>query len=257
MGTMDQQWEQFQKWMGSQKGIESNESFDKEFTNHPLFHAAMNMNRSMTIVVNLHTMKCLFAAGDTEVLTGANHDEAMAKGVKFIYERLHPDDLVIGPMYGQLMSQYFKSLPENHRPTYRSYWDWRFLLPNGKCNRVVAQDRIIKHDSEGNMILLLSLISDINALKNDGHNHLHMTNGVESTLYDYDQADKKLHPIECPSEREMDVLRHISQGLTRQEIAEKLSISIATVKTHCQNTFKKLRTNDSLETINLLKVLGH
>ena len=42
------------------------------------------------------------------------------------------------------------------------------------------------------------------------------------------------------SKREYEVLELISQGLSNQEIAEKLFVSLSTVKTHSQNLFMKL-----------------
>ncbi|MEM7552296.1 MAG: response regulator transcription factor [Bacteroidota bacterium] len=42
------------------------------------------------------------------------------------------------------------------------------------------------------------------------------------------------------SEREMDVLRLMSSGLTNKEIAEKLFVSSNTVKTHTSNIYVKL-----------------
>jgi NarL family two-component system response regulator LiaR len=42
------------------------------------------------------------------------------------------------------------------------------------------------------------------------------------------------------SKRELEVLSLLAQGLSNQEIAEKLFVSLSTVKTHIQNLFEKL-----------------
>ena len=42
------------------------------------------------------------------------------------------------------------------------------------------------------------------------------------------------------SKREMEILNLLAQGLSNQEIAEKLYVSLSTVKTHLQNLFEKL-----------------
>ncbi len=44
--------------------------------------------------------------------------------------------------------------------------------------------------------------------------------------------------------REMQVLEHISMGLSNREIGKSLAISIETVKEHVQNIFRKLDVND-------------
>jgi DNA-binding NarL/FixJ family response regulator len=42
------------------------------------------------------------------------------------------------------------------------------------------------------------------------------------------------------SDREEEVLRLMSQGLTNKQIAKKLTVSVNTVKKHTQNIFTKL-----------------
>jgi NarL family two-component system response regulator LiaR len=46
------------------------------------------------------------------------------------------------------------------------------------------------------------------------------------------------------TEREMDVLKCLGDGLSNQEIAEKLYIGVKTVKTHVSNTLAKLELTD-------------
>jgi DNA-binding NarL/FixJ family response regulator len=44
--------------------------------------------------------------------------------------------------------------------------------------------------------------------------------------------------------REMQVLRHVSMGLSNREIGKSLGISVETVKEHVQNILRKLNVND-------------
>ncbi|MBL3716148.1 MULTISPECIES: response regulator transcription factor [Lactococcus] len=46
------------------------------------------------------------------------------------------------------------------------------------------------------------------------------------------------------SKREMEVLKILAQGLSNQEIADQLYISLKTVKTHVSNIFNKLEVSD-------------
>jgi NarL family two-component system response regulator LiaR len=55
------------------------------------------------------------------------------------------------------------------------------------------------------------------------------------------QHPSSLPPTEEPlTEREMDVLRLVAQGLTNQDIAEELVIGVGTVRTHVSNILAKL-----------------
>jgi len=254
--SFEQQWADFSKWWSSPTHDADARPIEANFADHPLFNTAMAMSRSMLSVIDLRTMQCLFTAGEVEEITGVDKEEALKGGVKYIFEKIHHDDRIVGHLFGQLAAPYYKAQQDAQKMNYKTYWDFRYVLPSGMPNRVLTQDSILKHDADGNMILLLSLITEIGASKSDRCNHFRMTNGAENHLYEYNQEDKKLYTLEMPSNRELEVFRHISQGHQRKQIADRLGISLATVKTHCQHTFEKLRTNDSVETINLLRIFG-
>jgi DNA-binding NarL/FixJ family response regulator len=59
-------------------------------------------------------------------------------------------------------------------------------------------------------------------------------------------ANKSLpNDIDVPlTPRETQVLRLVAMGLSNQEIADSLEISIETVKEHVQNLLRKLSVND-------------
>jgi LuxR family transcriptional regulator, maltose regulon positive regulatory protein len=61
--------------------------------------------------------------------------------------------------------------------------------------------------------------------------------------------------IEPLSEREMQVLRLISLGLSNPAVAEQLHVSLATVKTHIRHIFEKLGVENRIEALNKAKEL--
>jgi hypothetical protein len=63
-------WDNFNKWWQSQPVQTDIESFRSLFTDHPLFTTAMHMNRSITGVLDLHTMKYLYWSGNVVDLLG-------------------------------------------------------------------------------------------------------------------------------------------------------------------------------------------
>lgn len=56
--------------------------------------------------------------------------------------------------------------------------------------------------------------------------------------------------------REFEVLELIAQGLTNQEIADRLYVSLNTVKTHTSNVFSKLDAQRRTQAIQKAKALG-
>jgi LuxR family maltose regulon positive regulatory protein len=73
-------------------------------------------------------------------------------------------------------------------------------------------------------------------------------------------ATKETHPdsewIEPLSEREVEVLQHIAEGLTNQEIADRLYLSLHTIKTHARNIFGKLGVKNRTQAVAKGKALG-
>ncbi|MBW2439200.1 MAG: response regulator [Deltaproteobacteria bacterium] len=66
-----------------------------------------------------------------------------------------------------------------------------------------------------------------------------------------------LHPLVEPlTNRELDVLELLAQRLSNQEIAEKMFVSITTVKTHLQNIYGKLGVSKRREAVEKAKNLG-
>jgi len=51
------------------------------------------------------------------------------------------------------------------------------------------------------------------------------------------------------SQREQEILRMLSAGLSNREITERYSISTSTVKTHIENIFRKLGVNTRTQAI--------
>jgi len=62
--------------------------------------------------------------------------------------------------------------------------------------------------------------------------------------------------IEPLSDRELEVLELIAEGLSRQEIAAKLVLSLNTVKTHARNIYSKLGVNNQMQAVGKARALG-
>lgn len=73
-----------------------------------------------------------------------------------------------------------------------------------------------------------------------------------SALGSIDEKAIKEHSI---SKRELEILNLIAEGNSNQEIAEKLFISLSTVKTHCSNLFSKLDVKRRTQAIQKAKDL--
>ena len=60
---------------------------------------------------------------------------------------------------------------------------------------------------------------------------------------------QKKEPAEVLSDREMEVLKLVTEGLSNKDIADKLSLSIRTVQGHLGNIFNKLMVSSRTEAV--------
>ena len=63
------------------------------------------------------------------------------------------------------------------------------------------------------------------------------------------RADRPAVPTPRLTERELEVLRLVAQGLNNREIGRKLFISENTVKNHVRNMLEKLQLHSRLEAV--------
>jgi DNA-binding NarL/FixJ family response regulator len=68
-----------------------------------------------------------------------------------------------------------------------------------------------------------------------------------SHLATHSATEPEAPPTEPLTERELDVVRHVAQGQTNDEIAKTLHITPATVKTHLANVQRKLTVRNRVE----------
>ena len=66
----------------------------------------------------------------------------------------------------------------------------------------------------------------------------------------------KINLVEPLSKRELDVLQLLANGYTNRQIAQKMVISLNTVKTHNSNIYSKLDANNRIQAVIKGKALG-
>ncbi len=62
--------------------------------------------------------------------------------------------------------------------------------------------------------------------------------------------------VEPLSERELEILQLIAEGLTNQEVADRLYLSLHTVKVHARNIYAKLGVKSRTQAVARGKALG-
>ena len=122
----------------------------------------------------------------------------------------------------------------------------------GEYIRIIEQEQIVELDKSGNVWLMLSVI-DVDASHEPEIIKSHLYNFKTGEQIFIDLSDTLDEPL---TNRELEVLRLMKQGLLSKEIANTLKVSINTVNTHRQNILQKLKANNSIEAVNFAQRLG-
>jgi DNA-binding NarL/FixJ family response regulator len=83
-----------------------------------------------------------------------------------------------------------------------------------------------------------------------------MTPVLDSLLAGDDQRDRRSSALAPLSERELEILACLAQGLTRREIADQLTLSPHTVRTHINNLLHKLNVHSVLAAVSIARQAG-
>ena len=82
---------------------------------------------------------------------------------------------------------------------------------------------------------------------------------MRSLLYDFPHTrERRRRSAEpCPlSVREVDALRGLAEGKVYKQIAQELSLSVSTVRTHLHNVYKKIGAVDRAQAVLIARDRG-
>lgn len=135
---------------------------------------------------------------------------------------------------------------------YRFIFNHRYIRKDGSISQFMHEGELKFPDESGMPFLNLKAFSEIADIKSDETMIL--------TIFRYSPDDgyrkifSKVYSAEeeCTlSERELEVIRLCQKGLSSKMIAEKLNLSIHTVKNHKRNCMTKTNTHNITELIHL------
>lgn len=247
-------WQKFRKYWDS-NSTDFIAPIEHILNDHPFYAQTLSLSKYGFCVIDVKKMQYLYISSNTGEIAGWSHEEYMKGGIAFAFSVILPGFQAGIIRFSQLSSGYFKNLPEAEKPTYRAYYDYRINSPTGN-KQLLQQDYVLKFDEAGHITMKLAICMDVKNQKNERSMHLRLTNGKQNSIYEFEIKTEVLRQLGPLGERELEVAKLVSQSYDSVQIAQRLKISDLTVKTHRRNMLKKLHVKDSLEMINLLKVLG-
>jgi DNA-binding NarL/FixJ family response regulator len=116
-----------------------------------------------------------------------------------------------------------------------------------KMLRLGARGYVTKNSPRQEMI---DAINDVN------EGNIYICQEVKNILSDQMLGEDEGGGLNLLSEREIEVINQIKDGLSSKEIADKLGISIKTVEVHRHNILKKLKVKNTASLINFINSTG-
>ncbi|HEY4061956.1 MAG TPA: response regulator transcription factor [Puia sp.] len=113
-----------------------------------------------------------------------------------------------------------------------------------KMLRLGAKGYVTKNSPRQEMLEAISEVSN---------NHVYICQEVKNILSDQLLNGDQVNPdINNLSDREMQIVRALKEGLSSKEIAADLNISLKTVEVHRHNILKKLKLKNTVSLINFI-----
>jgi DNA-binding CsgD family transcriptional regulator len=174
--------------------------------------------------------------------------------VENLIERIHPDDHDFFLNCEALVANF---LTEKIAPQdifkYKFVYSYRFRVPSGEYRHLLHQCIAFVRGEKGNMTTSFGVHALIDHLAAESNYKLSIIGMDEHPSYmgiEIPTGKNKLLPMENPfSQREVEIIRLMSMGLSSKEIATSLFISTATARTHRQNILNKAMCQNTAELI--------
>lgn len=171
---------------------------------------------------------------------------------------IHPEDLEFVMAAEKATILKMQEIGFEHKLLLKNSYCFRMKVANGSYHLFHHQAILLDIDDKGGLCSSLNIHTDINHIT-QVNNKIVLINGIGGRS-DYCQMDlsPKSANIAVPklSKREMEILNLLAQGLSSQEIGDKLFISKLTVGVHRKNLLKKTGASTSAYLIKTCIELG-
>lgn len=135
---------------------------------------------------------------------------------------------------------------------YRVIFNHRYIRKDQSISQFMHEGALVVQDNEQIPFLNLKVFTEIADLKSDETMILNIFRYSAEAGYMkvFSKAYRAEH-MSCLSDRELEVIRLCHEGMSSKMIAEKLNLSVHTVKNHKRNCMAKTNTHNITELIHL------
>ena len=175
------------------------------------------------------------------------------KHINDILALIHPDDMdFVSKAENKGLKFIYEELGAEKFLRYKCSYNFRFRAADGSYRLYNHQSLILTLDDNNNFVKSLNIHTDISHITHNNNYKLSLIGlkGEPSFLnIDVMEGNKAQADEKVFSKREIEIIRLISEGRTSKEIAQKLHISVDTVKSHRKRILDKTNCANVAELI--------
>ena len=175
------------------------------------------------------------------------------KHIDDILALIHPDDInFVSKAETKGLKYIYDELGAEKFLKYKCSYNFRFKTADGSYRLYNHQSLILTLDENNNFVKSLNIHTDISHITTDNNYKLSLIGLMgEPSFLNIDVMDesKNYGDEKMCSKREIEIIRLIAKGRSSKEIAQKLHISLDTVKTHRKRILEKTNCLNAAELI--------
>ena len=187
--------------------------------------------------------KLQYVGANCQYIFGFDKDEIKALKVSDFFARIHPEDID-----GLHQCFEFINSAEPYDPaTHRFVLHYRFKGKKGSY--LYLRDEKLAIKTEAEKYVYFAMFQNVSSREKFFHvklDVLQYEKGEQVKIHTFNPR----HGIRSITPRQIEIIKLIIKGFSTQEIADRLNLSINTIKNHKQVLFRRINVKTSLELVN-------
>jgi DNA-binding CsgD family transcriptional regulator len=214
-----------------------------------LMSSANELSLTYSCIFNWAYMRYTYVSPSIQQILGYDEKVFLEEGLNFILKIIHPDDLKMLKEIHHTIFNYFYITPVKQRSRLRFSYNFRIKKKDESYIHILRQSNFLEFTEDGKPVIEYIQSTDITDFNNQQHIKLTVHKLTYDGSYELCYIHKFSDNLHRLSERENQVFEFIRMGYTTKEIANKLYLSIETIKSHRKHILAKIGTRNMTSAI--------
>jgi DNA-binding CsgD family transcriptional regulator/PAS domain-containing protein len=218
---------------------------------HPVMESLFEKALSYFFMIDFSKMQYVYISKSVSNVLGYSNETFMKGGLDFAAEIIHPEDKSRLVEIHNRLFHFFYSVSLKERKDLKFAFNLRVKRDDGKYIHLLQETVFLDISTDGHPLCDFSTCTDISSHKKDNNLKLNI---YKRKLNSFDQVFE-FEVGEQPdllTNRQIEILNLLSHGFTTNQIAQKLFLSIETVKIHRKNILARTGAKNSTEAVNMI-----